>query len=259
MFPTPESWTAWRRERTETLSQPHGWLSLTSLTWLSNAPTTLPNFPGQWRVEGTGPHTVTALFDKADQVHDADGAVSTSYVITLSPGSSTMDLTWGESRAEVAQRGDGVIVRIRDPRAPRLSTFSGVPCWDFDSSWVCSAITTWEDATPVEVSSAQPGLRSRLMRVGSTAVALPNGSTATLMVTGERDDASVIFHDLTNGVDTPDWRVAPIIEADSRTWVDFTRSTVFPAHFSPFGTCPMPPAGNCVDMRVEAGEKTPLP
>ena len=37
--------------------------------------------------------------------------------------------------------------------------------------------------------------------------------------------------------------------------IDFNRATIFPAHMSPYGTCPKAPADNRIKARVKAGEK----
>jgi uncharacterized protein (DUF1684 family) len=41
--------------------------------------------------------------------------------------------------------------------------------------------------------------------------------------------------------------------------VDFNRAYNPPCAFTEFSTCPMPPPSNRLDLRIEAGEKKPLP
>ncbi|MGA1391560.1 MAG: DUF1684 domain-containing protein [Phycisphaerales bacterium] len=69
----------------------------------------------------------------------------------------------------------------------------------------------------------------------------------------------VVFGDETNGRETYGGGrflevPAPI---DGRTTIDFNRAYNPPCAFTAFATCPMPPAGNRLPVRVEAGERRP--
>lgn len=262
------AWEAFRAEREETLAAEYGWLSLTSLTWLGHAPTTLPDFPGLWSLEaqtGNGGVRVLASFPADAHVTREGEAVRTSVRIDVARGASDISLACGHLRAEVAQRGAGACVRVRDPHAPTRTAFRSVPTWDFDPSWICPAEVTWDSApSPLRVPSALAELTVRITRLGHAVVTLPNGTHATLVVTEMGEGAGVIFYDETNGCDSSPWRAAPLRDAreagvgEDGAWVlDFTRATAFPAHFTPYGTCPTPPTENVIPMRVEAGEKSP--
>jgi uncharacterized protein (DUF1684 family) len=269
-------WLAWRARREETLREPNGWLSLTSLTWLEATPRPIPALPGLWSATGpgdTGQEDPSALDSPRWQARallpdgsgvTQDGAsVAGTVAIALGPGDSDRSLALGDLIAEVAQRGDGVMVRIRDPRAVTRAGFRGVPVFDFDPDWIRPARFT-ADAEPhgITVPSARPGLGTRLTAIGRAAVALPDGSVADLLVTGSPDAPSIIFHDTTNGAETSPWRSAPVLlpetgDASRDALVDFNRSTNFPAHFTAYGTCPTPPEGNDLPVAVTAGERAP--
>lgn len=253
-------WRAWRAERELELLDPHGWLSLTSLTWLGPEVQTLPDFPGRWSATGEGRSwMVTAAFDEGDAV-DRDGTALASTVVTIGveDGAEDTSLTHGNVLAEVAQRGEGVMVRVHDPHAATRTGFRGVPSFEVDPAWVCPAdFTPYEEPRGIEVPSAQPGVLTRLGEAGRALVRLPDGSTVDLEVTDLHGSPVVIFHDATNGSETSAWRRAPLI-ADGDGWVvDFNRSANFPAHFTPYGTCPTPPAGQTVPLAVRAGERSP--
>ncbi len=180
----------------------------------------------------------------------------------LGPGEQDVSLARGDVTAEVARRGDGVCVRVRDPHAPTRTGFTGVPVWDFDPSWVRPAALTRLD-TPVDrtVPGAQAGRSTSLRVAGRVHVSLPDGSSVDLDVVGsDEDEWGVIFHDPTNGTETSGWRRAPVRPTgDATAEVDFNRSVNFPAHFTPYGTCPTPIEGNDVPVPVRAGEKAPAP
>ena len=54
---------AWRARRTATLSEPHGWLSLTGLRWLGEEPQAVEGVPGTWWVAADGVHLRAAAAD----------------------------------------------------------------------------------------------------------------------------------------------------------------------------------------------------
>ncbi len=68
----------------------------------------------------------------------------------------------------------------------------------------------------------------------------------------------VIFADVTNGDTTYGagrflWVKG--VDASGHTTIDFNRAYNPPCAFTPFGTCPLPPPGNRLDMAVLAGER----
>ena len=253
-------WRTWRAERELELLDPHSWLSLTSLTWLGPIPQMLPGFPGHWSAAGQGRSwVVTATFDEGDTVV-RDGRPLTSRVIGIEVenGAEDTSLTVGDLLAEVAQRGAGVMVRIHDPHARTRTGFRGVPAFDVDSSWACpAAYSPFEQPHDIQVPSAQPGVHTRLSEAGRAVVTLPDHTTVDLEVTDLHGNLVVIFHDPTNGAQTAAWRRAPLLPDEGGWVVDFNRAQNFPAHFTPFGTCPTPPEGQSVPLAVHAGEKAP--
>jgi len=77
----------------------------------------------------------------------------------------------------------------------------------------------------------------------------------------ETDELSFIFSDVTSGVTTyPACRFLTVNGAleDGRVDMDFNRATNPVCAYTDFATCPLPPAGNRLPVRVEAGEKMPL-
>lgn len=265
-------WLAWHSEREEQLRRPTGWLSLTSLTWLGSDPVGVPDFPASWTAlpvgagddQGAPDGRFRIRFEPGQGVDfTRDGvAVDGPQEWVLGPGEEDLSLARGDMVAEVARRGDGVCVRVRDPHAPTRTGFTGVPVWDFDPAWVRPAALVLLGAPERRtVPSAQPGRTTSLTVSGRVHVSLPEGSAADLDVVGADEDGwGVIFHDPTNGVETSRWRRAPVTRTgEGSAEVDFNRSVNFPAHFTPYGTCPTPIEGNTVPVPVRAGEKAPAP
>ena len=70
----------------------------------------------------------------------------------------------------------------------------------------------------------------------------------------------LIFADATNGTETyaaGRFLVTEPVEDDGSVVVDFNLTYNMPCVFSPFATCPLPPEGNRLPIRVTAGEMLP--
>jgi len=77
----------------------------------------------------------------------------------------------------------------------------------------------------------------------------------------QSDELSFIFTDLTSGVTTyPACRFLTVVgpRENGRVDLDFNRATNPACAYTDFATCPLPPPGNHLSVRVEAGEKMPL-
>ena len=69
-----------------------------------------------------------------------------------------------------------------------------------------------------------------------------------------------LFTDATSGLTTYPANRSLAIAApaeDGTVVLDFNRATNLPCAYTEFATCPLPPAGNRLDIAVEAGEKLP--
>ena len=97
--------------------------------------------------------------------------------------------------------------------------------------------------------------------VGKTGL---KGTQYSLMVIREPEDHGkdlfVMFTDSTNRKETyPATRYVWVAPADSlgRTVVDFNKAFNPPCAFTKFATCPFPPKGNHLPLRIEGGEWNP--
>ncbi len=68
----------------------------------------------------------------------------------------------------------------------------------------------------------------------------------------------LVFGDETNGGETYGggrFLVTGPVQPDGRVEVDFNLAYNPPCVFSPYATCPLPPDGNRLPLRIEAGER----
>jgi hypothetical protein len=119
-----EDWTAWHAERESGLREPHGWLSLTALHWLTTNPAACLDLPGLWSITDGGVE-ITATTGDGLEVEGV--AVDGTVRIEPKDGQPGVLVAAGARRVEVVRRTDDYALRVRDPRAITLTAFSGVP------------------------------------------------------------------------------------------------------------------------------------
>ncbi len=256
-FGTEKSWSEWREQRDASLKEPYGWFSLVELTWLDQTPKELSHFPGLWSASEDG-QTITALITEDDPLYRGDEKVTGDVVIEVAPG--VTDRSYRDSKGreiEVMYRFGKPGIRVRDPHAPALENDYRIARFKFDPKWVVRGrMLPYDEVREVTVDAAVEGGSHVISTWGEAEVALPKDRTATLVVTGTGPEkSSVYFYDKSSGDTTAEWRSAPVSVDGETVVIDFNRATIFPAHMSPYGTCPKPPASNRIDAQVKAGEK----
>jgi len=259
----------WHRSRLERLVAEDGWLTLVGLDWLEPGPnpvgrgedatvraegfaadrvgTIVLEADGTLRFEPAGPGLVTGL--PADGVLVHDGA-----------GEATV-LVSGRVRLHVIERDGRLGVRLRDPEAPTRTGFRGIERFPVDPSWriVADFEPAAGDEPPLAVEMVTGGFtretvagRARFVREGHEVV--------LVLLEGGGDGYFVVFGDETNGRETYGagrFLVAEPAATRDTVVLDFNRAYDPPCSFTPFATCPLPPATNRLPFAVTAGERRP--
>lgn len=265
---TAASREAWHVRRLAALSAPDGWLCLVGLDFLSEGAHAVGRGPGVARAyagcadaeigrfEVTGERvrfvaapgaTVVVEQGEKEGVLRADDAGAPSVV-----RSGTVSFT-------LVRRNGRLALRVRDSASPVRTEFKGVRLLPFDPALVVEAtvvpapadrtisitnVTGFVEAQPVAAE-----LRFRLAGEERRLLATP-GANGRLFV---------VFADATNGdstygggrfLDLP----APV---EGRVTIDFNRAFNPPCAFTPYATCPLPPAENRLPIAVQAGERRP--
>lgn len=267
--PYQRSIRAWQEDRGERLRKPDGWLSLTGLFWLEEGVNTVgrtadnrivipgagvPDRIGAVRLEGG-----RVRFDAApgsDVLHEGE-PVTTIDLASDADGAPTV-LEQGSRRFYVIRRQDRFGIRLKDSRSRALREFSGLEYYPIDPAWRVSA----------RFVPAAPGQSLRVPNVIGTVADQPspgtveferNGRTFRIeALQGSRPtELFLVFGDATNGAGS--YGGGRFLYADvgeGGVDLDFNRSYSPPCVFTPFATCPLPPAVNRLDLRIEAGEKS---
>jgi hypothetical protein len=121
-------WQDWHRQQEARLADPHGFLAVTGLHWLTATPRRFSDAPGNWST-GTDGGTVVLDEDEEEELV-IDGTVRRGTnrlgIIAEREG---IEAVWGEAVIEVAKRGGHDIVRPRHPDNPLRTGFCGTPAY----------------------------------------------------------------------------------------------------------------------------------
>ncbi len=254
-----EAWQAWHHDHETRRADPHGFLAITGLHWLSEEPARFPDAPGAWH---TGPDGIVVELDEGESL-EVDGATVTGrHAFGVIPERGGVNAGYGDAVIEVARRAGNDIVRPRHPDSPVLAAYTGTSAYAPDPAWAVPARYTPYDA-PVDttVGSVVEGLEHVYGAVGELAFEVEGRTLRLVAFPGYTPDSvSVLFRDRTSGVTTyPAVRsvTVPLPADGAETVVDFNRAVNLPCAYTEHATCPLPPAGNDLPVAVEAGEKTP--
>ncbi|MFT3828152.1 MAG: DUF1684 domain-containing protein [Opitutaceae bacterium] len=259
-----------RTERLAALTKPDGWLTLIGLHFLQPGANTVGHAPDNTLVLAAGPaHLGTVTLDAAGAVAFApaaeaavlvDGQPAQPTTLALKTGSAPATLvSAGTVSFFVIDRGGRKALRVRDSAAERRTQFHGLEYYPVDLSWRIEA--DWVPAEkPRELSIKNVlGAISVEESLGK-AVFHRDGRTYELLPLAEAGDDTLffVFADTTSGHDTYTMRfldAAP--PKDGKVILDFNLAENPPCAFTPFATCPLPPAENHLPLAITAGEKIP--
>lgn len=164
----------------------------------------------------------------------------------------------------LVRREGRLALRVRDNASPLRTEFAGIDRFDYDPSLVVAA----------RVEPPQPGAVVAITNVRGFTEDQP--LAATLVVTlggvehrlaatkGSGDGFFVVFGDATNAAADPAVRTyggGRFLDVPAPTAgvavLDFNRAYNPPCSFTPFATCPTPPASNRLPIEIRAGERAP--
>lgn len=253
------AWERWHAEHDATLADPHGFLAITHLHYLSAEPTRLADAPGAW---STGVDGVTVVLDEGEELVVDDVPVHGTHHFGVIPERGGINAVFGDAVIEVAKRGGNDIVRPRHPHNPLRVAFAGTPAYAPDPRWVVTGrFRPFDSPRPVTVGAVVEGLQHIYDSPGRIEFTLEGQDLSLTAFNGTNPGSlSVLFTDATSGVTTYAANRSLQVEApDDDGWVtlDFNRAANLPCAYTDLATCPLPPAENRLPFAVEAGDKTP--
>lgn len=252
-------WERFRTGRNASLTDAHGWLSLTSFQWLPATPSPLAGVPGLWSFEGTTASLTASAEDHLTLVESGE-LVAGTITVELADEQSLLWVSSGSVVVELGRRANRYMIRTRDAQAATLTSFSGVPVFDYNPDFVLTGhFLPYSQPRTEVIATANPAVPGLATLVGEVSFELEGTSYALAAEEGALGSLTITFSDASNHVSTSPWRKIELTKPrpDGTVLVDFNRALNYPSAFSDFGTCPAPAAGNTLPIAVEAGERDP--
>lgn len=259
----------WHTERIDEVKSDNGWLNLAGLYWLKEGINTFGSdesndivFPAG-KIDGrAGYFLVKNGVVEIHALPDAKILIDSSVVsdkIIFHPDSTThAQLAHGSLRWFIIKRDDQVGIRLRDMESKALAEFTGIDRYEVDPAWRIEAKAEIPE-TPKRISITNVLGQTTDQLSPGTIVFNVNSQTYRLDALDEgTGEWFIIFGDSTNTKETyPAGRYlyVKLPDAAGNTIIDFNKSYNPPCAFTPFATCPLPPAQNVLPLSIRAGEK----
>jgi uncharacterized protein (DUF1684 family) len=256
----------WRQHREEGLKSENGWLTVAGLFWLKEGESTmgtgrennfvLPPGSAPAKVGTFGFHGGKTVFQAAPGVAvTVNGKpVSTASLAADSAGSPDV-LRIGNLSMFVIQRGSRFGVRLKDKDAGALRKFTGTHWFPAAEEYrVTAKFVPYNPPKKIAV----PNILGDVDQEDSPGYAefTLKGRQFRLDPVSEGDVLFFIFKDLTSGKETypPGRFLYADLPKNGEVVLDFNQAVNPPCAFTPYATCPLPPAQNQLPVRIEAGE-----
>jgi uncharacterized protein (DUF1684 family) len=268
----------WRAQHTAELQKPDGWLALTGLEWFEPGDTSMGSAAdNKLRLPAVGPAHVGVLHLEGTTVslRPPTGGFPEGFLIDGKPAqaqelhtSSDNDkgnprMTVGSLNFYVVKRGERFALRIKDAKSAALVGFHGLKWYPPNAHYLVTAKwipynppktitlatmigTAYNQPVPGEAEFQLDGKTYRLEPVTED-----NPPTKLFFILKDTTSASTTYGACRflytplppNGLDKPGELV-----------LDFNHLENPPCAYTPFATCPLPPAGNRLKVPLPVGE-----
>ena len=161
----------------------------------------------------------------------------------------------GSLAMRVISRNNRPFLRVWDREAPMLANFKGLRYFPVDPEYCIAAIyQPFETPRSIRVMDAIGGEHES--HFPGQARFNINGVECTLIAEEDEDGLLFNFTDLTRADSTyPGGRYMLAEQPlEGTVLLDFNLTRNWPCAYTPFATCPLPPAENHLKVRIEAGE-----
>lgn len=257
----------WKENRANSLTKPHGWLSLIGMVWFHSGANSIGSSAENAIVLPHGPERIGVFVLKNDVItFTAEEGVNILADKQKIKGSLTVKMdTSGEPTVftidsfqfYVIERGKPAL-RIKDSSAQSLANFKGIDYFPVSEKFrVQAKFIPYVPLKEIEIINVL-GLLSKDKALGKLRFNIDD-KNYDLDVMDAGDDYYVIFADKTSGRTSYGpgrFLYVPKANQDNLTTIDFNRAYNPPCAFSDYSTCPLPPPQNRIPVYIEAGEMT---
>lgn len=259
---------AWRDSRLERLTSPDGWLTLIGLHFLETGERTIGSADDNAVVLAAGPEHLGAVTLERNGLVKlkvnagaevlVDGRSVLSADLAPDTAGNPTQVTSGTMSFYVINRGGKWALRVKDSGSESRRGFAGIDYFPIDPTWrIVARWVPFERPRDVMIKNVL-GQESNALVLGK-AVFERDGRTLELLPLQKSlgEPLFFIIADETSGTET--YGAARFVYADApvdgKVVLDFNKAVNPPCAFTPFATCPLPPAENVLPVPVTAGEK----
>jgi hypothetical protein len=242
----------WRRAREAALKADGGWLTVAGLFWLHEGVNGFGKDAANEIVLPDGPAHGGAFELRGGKVTVVAGGISREV-----PHDSPDAIKVGRLSLFVIQRGDKYGIRLKDPESEYRRNFRGIDYYPARQEYRVTARFVAEPR-PVPILNII-GQTEQYPSPGYAVFRLEGQELRLRPYLEEPDDQQLfyVFRDQTSGKETYGGGrfLYSGMPRDGQVVLDFNKAYNPPCSFTPYATCPLPPAENRLPIRIEAGEK----
>ncbi len=260
----------WRSEREANLKKETGWLTVAGLFWLKEGSNTVgagekfdvrltENFKqGKFgEIEFKEGRAVLKVEKGIEAQIDGKSASARVDLVSDEKGKPT-EIRTGTQTFFLIKREERFGIRLKDSNSEARRNFKGLHWFPIDESYkVRARLELWPEPKELSVPNVLGG-NFKMKSPGLLKFTL-NGQECALQPVLEDDDETlfIIFGDGSNRSDT--YKSGRFLYAEKpangEVILDFNKAENPPCAFTPYATCPLPPAGNKLEIEIKAGEK----
>lgn len=258
----------WRKDEEADLKRDDGWLTLAGLFWLKDGANSVgagPDFDVRLTKSFKGGRfgeidlkngVATLTVEKGVEAQSSGKSVETVDLVSDENGKPT-EVRIGSLTLSLIRRQDRYGIRLKDNQSQTRLAFKGQQWFPVDESYRVSARL---EAYPEPKELLVPNVLGNHLKEKSPGLLkfTLQGKECSLHPILEKDGSLfLIFRDASNS--TTSYSAGRFLHADKpvngETNLDFNQAENPPCAFTPFATCPLPPPGNELTVKVSAGEK----
>jgi len=270
---------AWRTQHATDLQKPDGWLSLIGLEWLQSGETTVGSAAdNKIRLPATAPAHLAILKLENGSVQllapqsgfpsglQVDGSPAKEQTLRADPDRDKFNsrITYSTLNFYVIRRSDRFAVRLKDAKSPSLAEFHALKWYAPAAAYNVTA--KWVPYTPAKsVSLITLVGTSYDQPVPGYAEFTLQGKTYRLEPVLEDPQSARLFFILKDPTSAdatyPACRFlySPLpdhgVNREGELVLDFNHLENPPCAYTPYATCPLPPAGNRLPVALPVGEQ----
>lgn len=256
----------WRHDYETQLSADDGWLTVAGLFWLHEGKNRFGSDPlNDIVLPADSVPAAAGYFDFHDGktwVHVDPGVHITLRgkpieSAELRPDSADDHLVIGDLTLYVHASGARYAIRLKDKNSKLRREFKGLRWYPVDESYrIIANFVPYKPPKQIEMQNVM-GDTDKVPIVGYVDFSVGGQEWHLDAQAGDDGGLSFVFRDLTGGVET--YPAARFLDAaapkNGKVVLDFNEAYNPPCAYNPYTTCPVPPPGDRLRVKIEAGEK----